>query len=356
MNPMLRLPVVALSLFSALAAQSPAIFPAEYANVPEGPFNSPNLPLANGTSRVMIAYDRIDLPVPTGRTITRLGFRQDGTLTTTDTGRALQLEIRMGYTGTSSTLVSTFADNYAAAPTTVFGPALFQLPALRAAQNPLPSGIVWIDLTTPFVYAPGNGHLVVEYRVHGNSAGGAAFNYRLDRADFWSPVAQGVAGCAHSGGRTAVLTMDPCRVGGSFSASVATGPQNTFSVLVLSTSGPLVTPFSLQPFVPGVDAACRSQVPLGSVLTLGALTGSTGNASYAFTIPNNPVYNDLILAGQAAFFDFFAPGGLAVSNAAQVQVGIRPRTSLLSAQGPPLVVTTGAVQAGYAPVSLFAFQ
>lgn len=37
-------------------------------------------------------------------------------------------------------------------------------------------------------------------------------------------------------------------------------------------------------------------------------------------------------------------GGLAVSNAAQVQVGIRPRTSLLSAQGAPLVVTTGTVR------------
>lgn len=356
MNTPLRLPVVALTLWTALAAQSPAIFPAEYTNVPEGPLNSPNLPLANGTSRVMIAYDRIDLPIPTGRTITRLGFRQDTTLTTVDAGKSLQLEIRMGYTGTSSTLVSTFADNWAAPPTTVFGPALFTLPALRDPQNPLPNGIVWIDLTTPFVYAPGTGHLVVEYRVHGNNAGGAAFNYRLDRADFWSPVENGVAGCAHSGGRTATLTLDPCRVGALFNANIAAGPQNTFGVMVLSTSGPLVAPFSLQPFVPGIDASCRGQVPLGSVLTLGGLTSASGTANYWFNIPNNPLYNDLFLAGQVAFFDFFTPGGVAVSNAAQVQVGIRPRASVLSAQGAPLVVTTGSVQTNYAPVSLFQFQ
>lgn len=42
-----------LLVASGLAAQSTTVFPAEYAAVAEGPFNSPNLPVANGTSRVM---------------------------------------------------------------------------------------------------------------------------------------------------------------------------------------------------------------------------------------------------------------------------------------------------------------
>jgi hypothetical protein len=75
-----------------------------------------------------------------------------------------------------------FDQNYATTPTTVFGPGLFTLPNLRDPSSPLPNGVFWLTLATPFVFNPANGNLVVEYRIYGNSAGGAAFLYYLDRA------------------------------------------------------------------------------------------------------------------------------------------------------------------------------
>ena len=91
--------------------------------------NASNMPFASGTSRVMIVEDTTDMTAPVGASIMRLGFGQDTTLTTMDDGRSLQLEVRMGYTTNSATAPSnTFDANYDGASTTVFGPALFQLP------------------------------------------------------------------------------------------------------------------------------------------------------------------------------------------------------------------------------------
>src|SRR5687768_13735139 len=111
---MLTLRLLPFVLASAgLAAQTTTIFPSEYTAVAEGPFNSPNLPLANGTSRVLIVYDRNDVTVPAGASITKLGFRQDTTTTTLDTGRGLQLEVRMGWsTQDPNAPSSTFDANY----------------------------------------------------------------------------------------------------------------------------------------------------------------------------------------------------------------------------------------------------
>lgn len=346
------------ALIAPLTAQTTTVFPSDYATVAEGPNNSPNLPLAFGTSRVLCVYDRLDLDIPVGARIQKLGFRQDATLTTMDAGRALQLEIRMGYTTAASTAPGNNFDNvYAAPPVTVFGPALFTLPNLRDAANPLADGRLLIPLTTAFPYEPDNRNLVVEYRVFGNSGGGTSFNYRLDRADFHSPVVNGPAGCAHSGGGTPRLTVEPCRVQGQFSAALATGPANSLAVLMVATGAQLLPPFSLQALVPGIAPACMGQIPVAGAMTLSAITGTTGSASFTFNIPNNAaLYNDVWLANQVACFDFFAPGGVVVSNGAQVQIGVRPRSSILASQGPPATVITGTVNTNYAPVAFFEYQ
>ena len=348
------------SLFAAagLVAQGTAVYPADYAQVAEGPFNSPNLPLANGTGRALVVYEQWDLPVPVGAHITRLAFRQDATLTAMDTGRSLQLEIRMGYTANGSANLSTTLDaNYAGAPVTVFGPAVLQLPNLRDASNPLPNGRVAIDLVTPFHYQPGSNNLLVEYRIFGNSGGGTSFNYRLDRADFHSPVADGVAGCQHSGAGTPTLALSPVRCGGQFSATVANGPGSSFAVLALTPGLPLVTPFPISTLVPGVSPTCLGQITLAGAQTLTAFTSGSGGATFSFTVPNARVpFNDMFLGAQAAFFDVFAPGGLAVSNGSQVQIGIQPQSSVLWGAGPPAVVTTGVTNLRYCPVAYFDWQ
>ena len=348
------------SLFAAagLVAQGTAVYPADYVSVAEGPFNSPNLPLANGTGRALVVYEQWDLPVPVGANITRLAFRQDTSLTTMDAGRTLQLEIRMGYTAnTSANLSTTFDANYAATPVTVFGPAMLTLPNLRDANNPLPNGRIAITLTTPFLYQPGANNLVVEYRISGNSGGGTAFNYRLDRADFYSPVQNGVAGCQHSGAGTPTLELSPVRCGGQFYATIANGPGNSFVALLLTPGAGLVAPFSLAGMVGGISPTCQGQIVVAGAQSLSAFTTGTGGANFSFNVPNVRVpFNDMLIGAQAAFFDVFAPGGVAVSNGQQAQIGIQPQSSVLWGAGPPSVVTTGTSNVRYCPVAFFDYQ
>ncbi|MCA8949310.1 MAG: hypothetical protein KDE27_07395 [Planctomycetes bacterium] len=352
-HPRFLLPLL---LGGALAAQTTTIFPDEYVAVPEGPGNSPNLPLASGTSRVQVLYEGVDLAIPSGHQITKLGFRQDGALTQLDTGRGLQLEIRMGYSSEdSATMGSNFANNYATTPVTVFGPALYTLPDLRDTANPLPNGQFFINLTTPFTYNPSLGNLVVDYWIYGNSGGGTPFNYRLDRADYYSPVTYGPVGCPGSNG-TPNLTVDPTRPGLFYSTRLSSAPGSSFAVLVIVPGGQLQTPVSLQSLLPGVQASCTGQVNLAGALSLTGVTGSTGVKSWSFAIPNNPSFNDFDWASQALIFDFFAPGGAVVSNGAHVLTGVRPRTAIVSASGPPQLATTGSVQRNYCPVPFFVHQ
>lgn len=346
-----------LLVAGGLAAQTTSTFPAEYTAVAEGPFNSPNLPLANGTSRTLIVYDRADVAVPAGASITHLGFRQDAAISSIDTGRTLQLEVRMGWTTSRSTAPSTtFDNNYDGAPVTVFGPALFQLPNLRDAANPLPSGQFFLQLATPFVYAPAGRNLVVEYRVLGNSGGGTSFNYRLDRADFFSPVFEGPAGCPHSGSGTPTLSATPARVGGSLTLTGATGPANSFAIVVINVGSRLVAPYSLAGVFAGIAATCRGQIDLGQLATIGIGTGTTGGFTLSYNIPNTPSLNDLWLSHQSLLLDVFAPGGAVTSNGVEVQVGIRPRTTIVAAQGPPATTTTGSLNTNYCPVAFFRHQ
>ena len=351
-----QLPALLLAA-AGLHAQTTAIFPSEYSAVAEGPFSSNNLPLANGTSRAMAVYDRADLTVPAGQSIVQLGFRQDATTTSLDTGRALQLEIRMGYTTLAPNSIGTTFDSvYESTPVTVFGPALFQLPTLRDAANPLTNGQFFIPLTTPFVYQPNGRNLVVEYRVLGNSIGGASFPYRLDRADYFSPVVNGAAGCPHSGGGPTTLAAAPVRIGASLSLTGASAPANSVAVIAISIGNQLVTPYPLDSVFGGIAPSCTGQLAIGNLATISVGTSTSGAFSSSYTVPNNPALNDLWVSHQALVLDFFSPGGIVVSNGAAVQVGIQPRASILAAQGPPATTTSGSLNTNYCPVAFFRWQ
>jgi hypothetical protein len=352
-TPCFLLPVL---LGGALAAQTTTIFPDEYVAVPDGPTYSPNLPLAYGTSRVQCVYEAIDLAIPSGNQITQVGWREDAQYTTLDPGRILQLEIRMGYsTMTAATLGTNFANNYSTTPVTVFGPAAYTLPDLRDSSNPLPNGQFFITLAAPFTYNPSLGNLVVEYLVYGNSGGGTSWNYRIDRGDYYSPVTYGPAGCPGSNG-TPTLAAQPTRPGLSYSTNVAHGPGSSFAILVIVPGGQLLTPYSLQTYLPTLQASCMGQVDLASALTMTGITSTSGAKSWSFTIPNSTSFEDFDWASQALFFDFFAPGGAVVSNGAHVLTGARPRTSILRASGPPALTTTGSVLRNYNPVPFFVHQ
>jgi hypothetical protein len=349
----------AIALAAGVAvAQNTAVFPSEYAAVAAGPNSSPNLPLAYGTSRVMVVYNRLDLAIPNGASIVKLGFREDTETTTMNQGRGLQLEVRMGWTANDETNAShQFDVNYASPPTTVFGPALYTLPNLRDPGNPLPNGRFSITLATPFVYAPGANNLVVEYRVFGTSGGGAQFTYFLDRADYHSPVVDGPPGCLHFGGGPPVLRLLPVQTNAWFTANVSAAPANSLAILVMSVGSQLVAPYGLQALVPGIDPSCTGQVSVAGAATVTAVTNSAGALQSYFLVPNFPsLYNDLFISCQGAFFDFFAPGGVVVSNGSQVQIGIPPRTRIIYAQGPPSTTASGSVFNNYCPVAFFEHQ
>tara|TARA_R110002072_G_scaffold41023_2_gene115679 strand:+ start:22247 stop:23320 length:1074 start_codon:yes stop_codon:yes gene_type:complete len=355
-----KLPIalgVVLSVAGTVAAQNNAIFPPDYTAVPEGPFNSPNLPLARGTSRVQCLYDAIDVAIPSGNQITRLGFREDGTTTQLDLGRSLQLEIRMGWSNEDhQSMTTNFDNNYESPPVTVFGPALFVLPDLRDAAAPLTNGEFYIDLTAPFAYVPNGRNLVVEYRVFGTSGGGSPFTYRLDRADYVSTVTYGVAGCQHAGGGPPVISIPPTRPGLSFSTSVTAGPTNAPAFLVVGLGSGIVPPYSLAPIFNGISPLCQGQVnPTGFAILSGA-TSSSGADSWQFSIPNNNLWGNYLISSQALFLDFFSPGQVVASNAGHVLTGIRPRTTIVSTSGVPTVVTTGSKSTHYSPVALFEHQ
>ena len=342
-------------LLASSALAQTVIFPSDYVNVTEGPLNSANLPLARGTSRVQCLYEAQDLVLPIGHQITQVGFREDTTLATLDTGRQLQLEIWMGYSDkTTTTLTTNFANNYVTTPVTVFTAQAYTLPDLRDPANPLTNHQFFIPLTTPFTYAPGPGQsLIVEYRVFGTSGGGAQFNYRLDRADYYSPVTSGVAGCQHSGGGTPVLTSQPTRPGLNYSATMTTGPANSPGLLAINVDAALVPAYPLTAIFAGINPACMGQVSPINLATLGGTSGGSGSASWSFTIPNNPLFSRIHISAQTLFLDFFAPGGLVVSNGSDVYTGLRPVTTIVAASGAPTTVTTGALSQYYAPVAFF---
>lgn len=343
-------------LCAAAGAQTLAIFPDEYVDVAEGPFNSPNLPLANGTSRVQILYDAQDLQIPSGHQITRLGFRQDATLSAMDTGRIVNLEIRMGFsTAAPDSMSGTFDTNYAAAPVTVFGPANLTLPNLRDASNPLVDGKIWIQLTTPFSYVPAGKNLVVEYRCFGNSGGGGSWNYRLDRADYYSPVAYGPDGCPHSGGGIPNLTVQPTRPGLNYSCAMSNGPANSAGALLVQPNLQLIPPVSLGPIL-GVAPTCTLQVWPTDGILLTAVSTAAGSAQWNVFLANDPVNADIHVSSQAVFLDLFAPGGMVFSRGTEVLTGARPRTAILSGNGPPTTVTSGSISLYYCPVAFFDHQ
>lgn len=348
--------ISAVALAGGAFAQNVAIYPDEYINVPDGPLNSNNLPLARGVSRVMCLYEDVDLAVPYGDSITKLGFREDSPSTTLAPGRLLQLEVRMGWTTNDHvTMSSTFDSNYDGAFTTVFGPAVYDLPDLQNPAAPLPNGQFFINLTTPFVYQPNGRNLIVEYRIFGTSMGGSSFNYRLDRADFYSPRTYGPVGCQHSGGQTANMILQPTRPGLNFQATANTAPGNSPAFMAINIGNPIVAPYDLSGIF-GVDPACTGQMNGSGMAIVGGTTGSTGSINWIFSIPNDNTFGDLTISTQGIFLDFFAPGGLVTSNGAQLVTGIRSRSAVVAASGAPTTANTGTKSNFYCPVAFFEHQ
>jgi hypothetical protein len=332
-------------------AQAPAVFPSDHATVPNGSGGQNWFPYSYGISRFMALYESWDVTVPSGHQITRLGFRANGT--TLSYGKSLQLQVRIGRTDrTAQTMLNNFDNNWLGTPVTAFGPALFTLPDLNNVLNPNPDGnLVWLTLTTPVTFDP-TYNLLVEWRVFANSNGGASFPYNLDRATFLSPVISGPLGCQHSGNQIPDLESRPTKVGGNWTVDLYQAPANQPVLFFLNVGLPLTPPFPLSPIFPGIPPACQGRVSPIALFSLTAVSSAQGYHAFTVPIPNDRIYNDLILSSQAFCFDFFSPGGFVVSNGDQVQVGIDPAMTVLYHQG-SATNATGSLLQSFGVVTLF---
>lgn len=334
----------ALLLSTGLLAQASIVFPSNHTNIQNGSSYNPSWPFSNGITRVQFVYEDWDLSLPNNTPITRIGFRQDGAQS--GASHLLQLEVRMGGTNaTASNLSSTYDNNYVGAPAIVVPQGVFTLPTLNSGS---PSSIVWVNLTTPYMYTSGN--LLVEFRVYGNNNANSAFTYPLDVATFVSTVTAGVQGCQNSGGQRAVLTSNPTQVGNYWYLSLSSAPANTPLALFVAPDQQLSAPYSLQSL--GLDPSCMGQLPLANFASFSGSTNSGGGASWQVQVPNNLAFNNFTISSQAAILDFFVPGSLVVSNADQVQFGIAPACSMLYSQG-SATAATGSVLNNFGIVTLF---
>jgi hypothetical protein len=143
------------------------------------------------------------------------------------------------------------------------------------------------------------------------------------------------------------------RTGQSVYLNGTNGPSNSFAIVAVSVGYQLVTPYPLGALFGGIQASCTGQLDLSSLATIGVGTSTSGGFSPYYTVPNNPVFNDLWLSHQALVLDVFSPGGIVTSNGVAVQVGIAPRSSILYATGLPTLTPTGQVSANYCPVAFF---
>lgn len=339
-----------------LPAQGTVWFPSDHdpAITPNGSGSTGFFPYSHGVSRMMAVYEHWDLLVPVGHAIDRIGFRAEGTLQSI--GRTLQLEVRMGQTlNDASNCVAAFDTNYLSPPTTVFGPGLFAMPDMNNVLNPNPDGnMIWLTLTTPYVPDP-NSNLVVEWRVIANSGGGGSFSYQLDRGTYVAPTIYNAQLCPHSGGRTATLRNRGGDIGGTYYADLSTGPANQAAILFLGVGAPLQPPIPLNTLFGGVTPSCTVDLPFVPLFSLNGTTNNGGSLTFVVPMPNDRIWNDVIVSAQVACLDFFSPGGITVSNAAQLQVGIDPAMTAIYAQG-STTATSGTLSRNYGVVTAFHHQ
>jgi hypothetical protein len=332
-----------LSCIAGLAAQTSVVFPTTHATIPNGSSYVGWVPFSNGISRVQLVYEDWDLAMPHNTPITRIGFRQD------DIGgpapqQLLQMEVRMGTTlASAATIGPDFDTNYVATPAVVYPAGIFTLPPIVQGAP----GIVWVNLTTPYLYPGGN--LLVEFRIFGNNNGNAPFNYLLDQATFVSPVTAGVQGCLHSGGQRPVLTSTPTAIGSTWVLTLTTAPANTPVALFVAPGQQMPAPYGLQ--ILGLDPTCQGQLPLGFV-SLSGVTDTGGYAAWYVPVPNDLQFNNAPMTSQVIAIDFFVQGSLVVSNADQIQFGVDPPSSLVYFQG-SATTTSGSVYPYFNVVTLF---
>lgn len=186
-----------------------------------------------------------------------------------------------------------------------------------------------------------------------------AFNYYLDRALVHSPEVAGVAGCPGSSGRVPALSQNDIEVGGTWRVTLTGAPGSSLTALAVDVGGGLLpAPLPLGVLIGGASSACQVGIPTnGTSEILTTVADGSGFARWTNTIPaNRSLWLRTPISIQAVSIDFFAPGGVIVSDALQRDVGIKPAMTVIAAQGDPANVVSGSLNRNYGIVTMFEHQ
>ena len=303
-------------LASSVVAQTTLALPTSHVATEGSTFT--NVPFGRSTpTRVQYVYDTMLFSGPVA--ITEVQFRLDGGVTAPN--KVVDCEMSMSTLPSALVALSTdFAQNRGADEATVLSRQLLTLPS--QSTGAMPNGyLAPITLTTPFVYDPAQGGLVLEIVVHGQPPGA----YVLDATFVCnSPLVPiGPTSCLQSNSlplgvesaTTQVLWGRPwvARAFGAVPGSVvvlALGTQETGSWAGLNLPQDL-----------GVLGASGCFVSIDAAAVYYDIAPPDGSVTFPFFIPNNPNVLGEWLRFQAATFDAAANAlGLVTSQAQKVQV------------------------------------
>ncbi|MBK8976136.1 MAG: hypothetical protein IPM29_09430 [Planctomycetes bacterium] len=284
------------------AAQNIYVQPIGYDGV-EGN-SSTGIPFSYLSARVQQAdSNRIGLPMGA---ISSLTFRRDRTAGATAVARTVDVTVLMGKCDINA-FTSTFANNWLAAPTTVYATKPTNVPDLSMAP-PAPPGpfVVPIVLDVPFSY-DGVDSLLWEMTVDNGVTG----TYSLDWVSAATTTSGATStalgtGCTTPNGAMALTTTfsaDAVNLNLSFNTTRA--PASAPLTLLLGFLDPNLT-------IPGLCAALHSEgtvnAPIGTASATGALTAG-------FPIPWSPLFSGVTLYSQVFGPDLSQAGlPIALSN------------------------------------------
>ncbi|MCB9877056.1 MAG: hypothetical protein H6835_05575 [Planctomycetes bacterium] len=303
-------------LVVGVAAQAPLPLPASHATVEAS--SATNVPFGRSTpTRVQYVYDASLFAGPT--TVTGVQFRLDGGQVAV--AKVVDVEISMSTMPNDLVdLDPDFSLNRGADEAIVLPRQLLTLPAQGAGATPNPF-LPQIPLTTPFVYDPQLGGLVLEVTVYGQPPG----TYLLDATYLCnSPmVSVGPASCVGSTSLPLLAESATTQVlwGKPWIVRVADGQPGALLLLALGTQEGGVWNGLVLPQELSAIGASGCYLSIDTAIVYSAIAQVDGSAQFPFFIPNTPLALGYWLRFQGAAFDPQANAlGLITSQAQKVQV------------------------------------
>lgn len=249
------------------------------------------------------------------------------------TARVIPCTVRVGNSKRAdSTLETTYANNWAVAPTTVFSGNLNV--AATQTNNSLTAFDTRVPFTTPYIYLPARGALIWEFENKASSRTGLNIYDFVNNTSsattisrMWASPVTATTGTTRAGqgivvrveGATggAIVNLNNTGVPAinkSFKIGFSGAVANSVAILWLGANKLNI---SLNPTLPG----CTLYTSLDLLVT-GVATGTSGSADTTLIIPNNSQFVGVQFYNQWMVIDQAANSlGVVLSNGGEAKVG-----------------------------------